>query len=181
MKKIRLAVILWMACFCLSGMVYGDNINDLLDIDRELVEMSGQDLENTGARESELREKENKLFSAIINSNEEVEKLISVIDSSSSGLDERFKSRLRFEIGQEHRNDLQILLDKMQGAGEGSSASIRGKKIAYIYGCEVNLYDGQWRNAPDGRRFWVSNEYPDIVLSPAEYKRHMQSAQDVED
>lgn len=181
MKKIRLAVILWMACFCLSGMVYGDNINDLLDIDRELVEMSGQDLENTGARESELREKENKLFSAIINSNEEVEKLISVLDSSSSGLDERFKSRLRFEIGQEHRNDLQILLDKMQGAGEGSSASIRGKKIAYIYGCEVNLYDGQWRNAPDGRRFWVSNEYPDIVLSPAEYKRHMQSAQDVED
>lgn len=181
MKKLKIAVILWMACFALSSMVYGDSINALLDIDRELVELSGQKLEETGARESELREQENKLFSAIISSNEEVKKLISALAFSGSGLDKRFKSRLLFEINQENRNDLQILLDKWQGTGEGPSATVRGKKVAYIYGCEVNLRDGQWRNAPDGRRFWVSNEYPDIVLSPAEYKRYMASATEIED
>ncbi len=181
MKKLKIAAILLMACFFLSGMVYGDNINALLDIDRELVELSSQNLEITAARESELREKENKLVSTIINSNEEIEKLISALTSSDSGLNERFKSRLRFEISQEHRNDLQVFLDKWQGSGEGPSATVKGKKVAYIYGCEVNLQDGQWRNAPDGRRFWVSNEYPDIVLSPAEYKRYVASATEIED
>ena len=176
-----MAVIMWIACFCLSGMAYGDNIRELLDIDRELVDISGQEVEKTAAREAELRVRENQLFSAVMNSNEDVEKLIEALSTSSSGLDERFKSRLRFEIGQENRKDLQILLDKWQGGVEGPSATIRGKKIAYIYGCEVNLYDGQWHNAPDGRRFWVSNEYPDIVLSPAEYKRYAQSAQTIPD
>lgn len=177
----RLAVILWMACFCLSGMVYADNISELIDIDRELVEIAGQDIAETAARESELRARESQLFSSVINSNEEIELLISTLANSASGLDERFKSRLRFEINHERRNDLQILLDKWQNTGEGPSAAVRGKKIAYIYGCEVNLYDGQWRTAPDGRRFWVSNEYPDIVLSPAEYKRYLASAEEVEE
>ncbi|MBU1109613.1 MAG: hypothetical protein KKB51_23225 [Candidatus Riflebacteria bacterium] len=180
MKKMKMAVILWMACFCLSGMAYGDNIEDLLNIDRELIDISGQEIEKTAARESELMVRENQLFSVIVNSSEDVEKLIEALPASGSGLDERFKSRLRFEIGQESRKDLQFLLEKWE-SGEGSSATVRGKKVAYIYGCEVNLYDGQWHNAPDGRRFWVSNEYPDIVLSPAEYKRYKQSAQTVPD
>jgi len=180
MKITRLAVILWMACFCLSGMAYGDNISELIDIDRELVKIAEQDVADTAARESELRARENALFSSVINSGEDLEKLVPALSSTGSGLDERFKSRLRFEIGQEHRKDLQILLDKIQGMEEGPSASVRGKKIAYIYGCEVNLRDGQWHTAPDGRRFWVSNEYPDIVLSPAEYKRYMASAVDME-
>ncbi len=181
MKIARLAVILWMACFCLSGMAYGDNISELLEIDRELVKIAGQDVADTATRESELRARENSLFSSVINSSEDIEKLVSALASTGSGLDERFKSRLRFEVGQEHRKDLQILLDKWQGMNEGSSAYVRGKKIAYIYGCEVNLRDGQWHTAPDGRRFWVSNEYPDIVLSPAEYKRYLASAVDVDD
>ncbi|PKL48104.1 MAG: hypothetical protein CVV42_10605 [Candidatus Riflebacteria bacterium HGW-Riflebacteria-2] len=180
MKIARLAVILWMACFCLSGMAYGDNISELLDIDSELVNIAGQDVADTAALESELRARENILFSSVINSSEDIERLIPALASTGSGLDERFKSRLRFEIGQEHRKDLQILLDKIQGMEEGPSASVRGKKIAYIYGCEVNLRDGQWHTAPDGRRFWVSNEYPDIVLSPAEYKRYLASATDVD-
>ncbi len=180
MKITRLAVILWMACFCLSGMAYGDNISELIDIDNELVKLADQDVADTAARESELRARESSLFSSVINSSEDIEKLIPALASTGSGLGERFKSRLRFEIGQEHRKDLQILLEKIEGLEEGSSASVRGKKIAYIYGCEVDLRDGQWHTASDGRRFWVSNAYPDIVLSPAEYKRYMASAVDMD-
>ena len=50
MKITRLAVILWMACFCLSGMAYGDNISELIDIDRELVKIA-VNLRNVEQRE----------------------------------------------------------------------------------------------------------------------------------
>jgi hypothetical protein len=88
---------------------------------------------------------------------------------------------LQFEINQEKRNDLKHFLDEYQKTWEDESSWVKGKKkIAYIYGYEVNLRDGEWRHTPDGKRFWVSNEYPEIILSPAEYRRYSQSATVVE-
>jgi hypothetical protein len=93
-----------------------------------------------------------------------------------------FFDRVQFKIAYEGRDDLKPVLEMLKRTIQERPAVERGKKkIANIGGREVDLYDGEWRTAPDGRQFWVSNEYGDIVLSPAEFRRYSATAVIVND
>ncbi|MFZ5949805.1 MAG: hypothetical protein ACOYXC_03815 [Candidatus Rifleibacteriota bacterium] len=158
-----------------------DVVDELIEIDAKLAQTSQGELAEVADVESQLKDRENEAFKKLLDSKEAIEKFVKLGDKFESGLEKRFVSRMKFAINQENRNDLKAYLDDWTNVW-GDGATVRGKKkIAYIYGNEVNLLDGEWRNAPDGKRFWVSNEYPDIILSPAEYKRYAQSAVVVED
>lgn len=124
---------------------------------------------------------ESELFTSLLASRPDMLRFIDTAEVSDSDILARFYDRVRFEIAHENRSDLNYLLEAWHGEDNLPMPDRSKKKIAMIYGSEVNLLDGEWRKASDGRRFWVSNEYPDIVLSAAEYKKYLNSATTVED
>ncbi len=182
MKSLKTSLImLLMALFTVSA-AWCDVPEELLVIDKELAVLSASNEDKDMQREKELKARELELFAGLLKSEEAAANFLQLAASSDTGLAARFMSRLRFEVTQEGRSDLKFLLEDWASKIEGESAQIRSKKkVAFIYGSEVNLLDGQWHNAPDGRRFWISNEYPDIILSPAEYQKYLKSATVVED
>lgn len=158
-----------------------DNVDELVDIDAKLAKLSQSEHDLAAEAEILLKNEENRLFDKVLESGDAIEKFVKLGDRFESGMEKRFVSRLKFAVNQEDRLELKAYLDDWTNTW-GDSASVRGKKkIAYIYGNEVNLLDGEWRQSPDGKRFWVSNEYPDVILSPAEYRRYAQTAVVVEE
>jgi hypothetical protein len=179
MKSFKIAlVILIMALFTVSA-AWCDVADDLLQIDAELAAIAAAGDESATAREDALKKQENELFALLLASEEKAAGFLDRVAAVAPELTARFLARLRFEVVHEGRVDLGALLDKW--LGNENSASRTKKKVAFIYGCEVNLLDGEWHNAPDGRRFWISNEFPDIILSPAEYQRYAKTAAVIEE
>jgi anaerobic selenocysteine-containing dehydrogenase len=163
--------------FFLASAAWADPLAELKSIEAELTSLAKQNSEESLARESKLKVEENRVFSEILQAKDALESFINNAEQFEPGLKFRFVSRLKFEITQEGRTDLKKYLDDYTETwGDEGTWTRNKKKVAYIYGHEVNLRDGEWRHSVDGKRFWVSNEYPEIVLSPAEYRRYAQSA-----
>lgn len=183
MKKRNIISLLVVMILVAASSAWCDPVDDLLKIDSELASLPQNELSRSIQDESRLKAEETKIFAKIIESKEAIKKFIKLGNRFESGSAFRFVTKLKFEVNQENRTDLKAYLDDWKDTwGDDFGATIKGKKkIAYIYGNEVNLMDGEWRYAPDGKRFWVSNEYPDIILSPAEYRRYAQSASVVYD
>lgn len=140
------------------------------------------DLPEGVSNELSLREREALLVEKLLGSPDELASVSTQVASLEAGMLSRLADRVQFKIALEGREDLKPVLGMLQRTLQGSSMAERGKKkIANIGGREVDLYDGEWRTAPDGRQFWVSNEYGDIVLSPAEFHRYSASAVVVND
>lgn len=178
MKIRRLTLlVLIIALFTVSA-AWCDVIDDLMANDRQLAGFSAA----TGSAAADLTAlqlRESELFAALLQSDEDIKKFVSQAEATDSEILNRFYDRVRFEVSHEKRSELSFLIEDLNdGAG---ATDARNKKIVFIYGSEINLLDGEWRSSPDGRRFWVSNECPDIVLSPAEYKRHFKNAATVEE
>ncbi len=174
-------LVLLIASFTVSAAWSNTVADELVSINNQLENLVNSekpadlDLENT------LRARETELFTELLKSEKTASEFLQVAFEKARGQAERFLARVRFEVVHEGREDLRTVLEKWSSSLDGSSVSRSKKKVAFIYGCEVNLYDGEWRTAPDGRRFWVSNEYPDIILSPAEYQKYLKTAATVED
>ncbi|GAB4271669.1 MAG: hypothetical protein Kow0029_09620 [Candidatus Rifleibacteriota bacterium] len=182
MKKRKTVLLLLVMILVAASTAWCDLIADLMKIDSDLAKIDQSDLATSVNLENKLKAQENKLFDKLIESKDQIKSFIEHGDRFESGMSERFINRLKFEVNQENRTDLKAYLDDWHNTWGGDGATVRGKKkIAYIYGNEVNLYDGEWHNTADGKRFWVSNEYPDIILTPAEYRRYAQNAVIVED
>lgn len=180
MKNRNLISLMVIILLVAAASAWCDTVDELIDIDSQLAALSQGELEQVADLESALKNKEMNLFDKLMNSQESLEKFVKNGDKFASGTEKRFVSRLKFAVNHENREELKAYLDEWDKSW-GDGATVRGKKkIAYIYGNEVNLLDGEWRNTPDGKRFWVSNEYPDIILTPAEYRRYAQSAVVVE-
>jgi hypothetical protein len=179
MKVNRLTwLVLLISLFTVSA-AWCDVVADLMANDRELsLKIDSGSATDDGLA---LKLRENELFSVLLNDKESIDRFIEEAEVAESDIIERFYNRVRFEVAHERRSDLSFLVDSWHGEERGRRPTRSHKKIAMIYGCEVNLLDGQWRNSSDGRRFWVSNEYPDIVLSAAEYKKYFNSAATVPD
>ncbi len=178
MKVNRLTLLVLIITLFTVSAAWCDVVADLIANDKELEARISSGSVPDDLVPLQLRESE--LFTSLMNSKEEIQRFIETAEVSGPAVLARFYDRLKFEIAQERRSDLSFLVDEWHGEGNSGQPS-RNKKIAMIYGSEVNLLDGQWHNASDGRRFWVSNEYPDIVLSAAEYKKYLNSATTVED
>lgn len=181
----RVAVFLVFVAFicCSSGTALAGAAADFFALSRELELSSSQTPEPSGTTAGSLALREQEVTARLLASPEELETVITHADTIEPGLLARLIERLKFEITQENRTALQSSCQALQSALQsGFGVDDRGKKkIANIYGREVDLLDGEWNTAPDGRRFWTSNEYPDIVLTPAEYRRYMATAVVVED
>ncbi len=133
-------------------------------------------------RELSLNSREQELTNRLLASEEELAKVAARAGELELGLLARLIARVQFEITQEGRTSLQPSLKALMASFQSLGGDLRGKKkIANIYGNEVNLLDGEWNTTPDGRRYWTSNEYPDIILTPADYRRYMATAVTVED
>lgn len=129
-----------------------------------------------------LNTRETELTDRLLASEDELSKVVAQADRLELGLLTRLISRIQFEVIQEGRTSLQSSLSRLRSTLQTQTIDDRGKKkIANIYGREVDLLDGEWKTAPDGRRYWVSNEYPDIILSSADYRRYLATAVTVED
>ncbi len=139
-------------------------------------------LHDSRGRGLTLNSREKELTDRLMASEEELGKVAAQAVKLELGLLTRLIARVQFEILQEGRTTLQSALTALRAAFQAQTIDDRGKKkIAYIYGREVDLLDGEWKTAPDGRRYWVSNEYPDIILSSADYRRYLATAVTVED
>jgi hypothetical protein len=78
-------------------------------------------------------------------------------------------NRLRFCVHQEQQSELlqfipEAYVDRIQS---GTSTPFSGAKT------QPDLTRGTWHQTPDGRRFWVSETNPEIILSPAEYQHFL--------
>lgn len=111
---------------------------------------------------------------------EDEEKISKILDNSQYLSIEDIKYllvKLQFKVSQEQKHNLAYYLQILKHTYKKKLESYRlKKKIAIIYGREVNLLDGEWKVLPDGKRYWISNEYPEIVLSSAEYSRYWANA-----
>lgn len=154
-------------------------VEDLLSISATYELTLLQPLTDAVSEELKLSEQEARLMEQILASPAETQKLAEKANLLNGGVFRRLLSRVQFKINHESRTELQSMLTKLNGLSEHM---LRGKKkIAYIAGREVNLLDGEWRETPDGRQYWVSNEYPEIILSPAEYRKYSATAVVVQD
>lgn len=139
-------------------------------------------LEKIHAKESALKErslniKESALFYKLLNTRAELDIIIRESNSIEVSLLKRFRDRLQFEVSYEKRLDLKPVLEQLSMKLQSDIIEeVSKKKIAYIYGNEVNLLNGDWQNTTDGHRFWISTEYPDIVLSPAEFRKYVEAS-----
>ncbi len=179
MKVNRLTfLVLFIALFTVSA-AWCDVVADLMANNKK-IDAALESRNGSGADVS-LKLRESELFASLLNSKEDILRFIEAAEASDTEMLQRFYDRVRFEVAHEKRSELSFLVEGWHGEDDSDRTSRSKKKIAYIYGSEVNLLDGEWRNASDGRRFWVSGEYPDIVLSAAEYKKYLKTATTVED
>lgn len=159
--------------------VFAGPVDDLLVVSTTYEMTMIQPLADAAAEEMKLGDQEAKLTEQILASEQETSKLAEKAGLLNQGMVRRLVTKVQFKINHENRTDLQGVLKTLSGMSE---QMMRGKKkIAYIAGREVNLMDGEWRESPDGRQYWVSNEYPEIILSPAAYRKYAATAVTVED
>ncbi|MBF0546895.1 MAG: hypothetical protein HQM08_20815 [Candidatus Riflebacteria bacterium] len=133
-------------------------------------------------QEKILLEKENFLSEKLLSSSEEIELLTKNSKAIEKGMLQRLIQRVAFKVNLEKRSDLAGCLSSLQIASKINKNDLRDrKKIANIGGRQVDLLDGEWNTTPDGKQYWVSNEYSDIILSAAEYRRYAATAVNEDD
>ena len=165
---------------CLSSSLWAtDSVDELLSLNARYEKTFAMPLEAAVAQEAALKSQEAVLVDQILAQPADLSKLVSCSSQLYASVLQRLIQRLQFRIAQEDRKEYR---DSLQALQKSAETTVRGKKkVASIGGCEVNLRDGEWRESPDGRQYWVSNEYPDIVLTPAEYRKYAASAVIVEE
>ncbi|HNV69948.1 MAG TPA: hypothetical protein PKO06_09635 [Candidatus Ozemobacteraceae bacterium] len=167
-----LVLLLFLSLIALPA--FSSPVDELLSISATYELTVLQPLPEAVTEELKLSEQESKLTEQILADQQETEKLTKKANLLSQGMIRRLLNRVQFKINHENRVELKGVMTALSGMSE---QMMRGKKkIAYIAGREVNLLDGEWREAPDGRQYWVSNEYPEIILSPAEYRKYAATA-----
>ncbi|HOY69099.1 MAG TPA: hypothetical protein PLP29_19660 [Candidatus Ozemobacteraceae bacterium] len=140
------------------------------------------DFESGIGNEITLRLRESELLKKLLADEAELALVAARAAEIETGLRARLIDRVRFELAQEGRTSLSGVLEALVTAQKADPNDERGKKkIAMIYGRPVDMRDGEWHETPDGKRYWTSNEYPEIVLSPAEYRRYLATASEVEE
>lgn len=132
-----------------------------------------------------LQTKEAALTEQLLASPEELTRVVNQVSKIETDLLGRLTSRIQFKVTQENQSNLEGALKALRSAlddRKSPSSIVRTKKrIANIGGRQVDLLDGEWRSTADGRQFWVSNEYSDIVLTAADYRRYWATSSSVDE
>lgn len=149
----------------------------LARIDAQIAALTRIETSEAILMEKNLIARENALFSQLLSDSAALEGFVQMSDRLVSGMPQRFSQRLRFEVNQEKRVELIPMLDSLQP----SASEVRDRAVepvnVFVCGVEVDLKNGEWHQSPGSSRFWVSAEYPWLILSPVEYRYHLNSAQ----
>lgn len=173
MKSLKTTFLLLMIALFSVSAVRGNTVaEELIAINEQLIGLVNSSQAEFTEREKALRDRETALFKDLVKSEKDASDFLKRLSKDEGKLGERFLAHIRFQISHEGRDDLKSLLKKWEADSAAAAEVNARERTVSIYGCEVNLLDGEWRNAPDGRRFWISNEFPEIILSPAEYQRY---------
>lgn len=173
MKKILFLVVAMTVI--ISSQAFSAAFDDFLKINEGYKNLQNSSADNVSEKKLNLEESE--VFYKLLKSKIELDKLVAKADKLETGLLKRLRDRLQFEVTYENRIDLNPYLEKINEVWNSNKPVVKSKrKISYIYGNEVDLLNGSWQGTKDGHKFWVSNEYNDIVLSPAEYRKYSREA-----
>lgn len=175
MKKFFLVIVLIMLISVTPA--YCGTADDFKNLGENYKKLGTTQVKESALQERTLQIKEAELFYKLLNTRSELDIIIRNSNSIEVSLLKRFRDRLQFEVSYENRKDLKPVLDQLSIKLQNDLIEeISKKKIAYIYGNEINLLNGEWQNTPDGHRFWISSEFSDIVLSPAEFRKYIESS-----
>lgn len=181
MKHIRIFAAVVISLLLLTSTGFVDPATDLMSLGHELEKLHSLEPSKAASKEKALYALERKLTDKLISDKSELAEFLAGASDIPVSIMNRLVARISFEIIHENRSELLPELNTIIKKRAAGSENLRKKKIAYIYGREVNLLDGEWRLTPEGKRFWVSNEYPDLFLSAAEYRRYLATAIVVDD
>ncbi|MBF0409738.1 MAG: hypothetical protein HQM10_20525 [Candidatus Riflebacteria bacterium] len=169
-------------CFISMSEANVSVVEDFISLSRVYESASFDHSLNNVKVEKELLDKENKCSEMLLASADNIALLFQKTAYIEKSLLNRLAQRITFKITLEGRSDLMASLTLTRERLSNYRPDVRTKKkIANIGGRQVDLYDGEWNTAPDGRQYWVSNEYSDIILSAAEYRRYAATAVVVDD
>jgi len=126
--------------------------------------------------ERAFQEKETAICTKLLDSKDA---LISIAKNSSrieSGLLSRLIERIRFKINHENRNDLKDVLEMFPFHQQlPDIIETQLQKLGSENSRHLDLQHGEWKTSPDGKKFWVSSEDPEVILTPAEFQRKLSS------
>ena len=173
MKKLRIVLVVCAALICGSSVLLADVADELIQIGERYRLLEKLELKEAIKQESIIKADEKALVEVAFSSIKELESITQKADEIPAEVWNRLITKIKFEVNHEKRIELKPILESWVKFNKNPSNVGPEKKTVIIYGNIVNLKDGQWQRNPDGRRFWISNEYSDIILSPAEYRRYM--------
>ena len=168
-----------------AGSVHAGPVEEFCALGTAYEQNQRLDLTQAALQDAVLQTREAALAEQIIGSPAELDRLVALAPQIEIGLLKRLVSRIQFKVSQEGvetlSGNLQTLRSSFEERRSPSSALRVKKRIANIGGRQVDLLDGEWRSTADGRQFWVSNEYSDIVLTAADYRRYWATSTTVDE
>ena len=149
--------------------------------------------------ENLLKAREAALSAKLFEVPEPLNNLVSQSEKLEKGLLNRMVERLSFKVNHEKREDLREALDtflkasnRMGNPFNEDSTQPSGKKadkarvgkISEVLAIseetksgsreperKIDLNNGNWNTTSDGKKFWISNDNPEVMLTPAEFQR----------
>ena len=168
-----------------AGSAYAGPVEEFFALGAAYEQTQALDLTQGILQDAVLQTREAALAEQIIGSPTDLDRLVAQATRIETGLLKRLVSRIQFKVSQEGIENLSGSLETLRNSLEqrrSPSSVLRVKKrIANIGGRQVDLLDGEWRSTADGRQFWVSNEYSDIVLTAADYRRYWATSSTVDE
>ncbi len=175
MKNLKTIYVLCLFFAMLVSTANCSVIDELIQISHEGCQLQQKSMEEAVPKECKLFARETSLISKLFDSNKELEKVESKVEKLGSAVFERLINRARFEANH-GKKELAGYVELWEKARDKvSQNSVKPEKIGRVYGVELNLSDGEWNFTADGKRFWASNQFPDIILTPTEYRSVMQT------
>ncbi len=144
-----------------------DLVEDFLELNQEFRKVQNSD----SATETLLKAREADFTSKIFESPEALKKLVGQSDKLEKELLTRIVERLSFKVNHEYREDLREALDGFLQASIRLTNIRKNKVINSESERKIDLSNGTWNTTPDGKKFWISNLNPEVILTPAEFQR----------
>jgi hypothetical protein len=176
MKKIKLIYVLCLFFASIAAMANCSVIEELVQISHQGCKLQQKTLEEAAPAECALLAKENALMIKLFSSKIELGKVASLVTKLDGAVYNRLIDRAKFEASHGNKKLADLIQSWELARKPVLTKDSKPEKIGRVYGVDLNLRDGKWNFTPDGKRFWVSNEYPDIILTPTEYRSVVQTS-----
>ena len=177
MKKHRIIIASIIALVAFSASWAGP-ADEFLSLSREITDPPLEQTE-LWCNPDHLKNLEKDLAEKMMQCPGELKKLASGASEIDEGLMDRLLVRLKNNVGEKQNGELQEAFDVLNNARKAAvpvKKRNENSKIL-IFGKPIDLASGAWYTAPDGKKFWRSEQNPECILTPAEYKRFLSATE----